>query len=114
MSIEKKFAIPFISVHGFPVGLIQCESNLLGIANGGGTSVGSGGWSNILEKYVKAKNYCDHPFETLHEGNRKILTPIADEWIGDRRNGDLTTEPRSVHLLCGSATNADLPGKGVG
>lgn len=103
-------SLDIFSVHGFPVGLIQCESNLLGIANGGGTSVGSGGWSNILEKYVKAKAYCDHPFETRHEGSRKILTPIADEWIGDRRNGDLITEPRGVHLLCGSATNADLPG----
>ena len=59
---------------------------------------------------MKAKTYCDHPFETRHEGSRKILTPIADEWIGDRRNGDSTTEPRGVHLLCGSATNADLPG----
>ncbi|MBU2053640.1 MAG: DNA methylase [Proteobacteria bacterium] len=106
-------SLDIFSVHGFPVGLIQCESNLLGIANGGGTSVGSGGWSNILEKYVKAKTYCDHPFETRHEGGRKILAPIANEWIGDRRNGDLITAPRGVHLLCGSATNADLPGNSL-
>ena len=102
-------SLDIFSVHGFPVGLIQCESNLLGIANGGGMSVGSGGWSNILEKYVKAKAYCDHPFETRHEGSRKILVPIAGEWIGDRKNGDSATEPRGVHLLCQSATNADLP-----
>ena len=102
-------SLDIFSVHGFPVGLIQCESNLLGIANGGGMSVGSGGWSNILEKYVKAKTYCDHPFETSHKEGRKILTPIVDEWIGDRRNGNSATEPRGVHLLCGSATNVDIP-----
>lgn len=102
-------SLDIFSVHGFPVGLIQCESNLLGIANGGGMSVGSGGWSNILEKYVKAKAYCEHPFETRHVGGRKILEPISDEWIGDRNNGDSTMEPRGVHIYCQSATNADLP-----
>jgi len=102
-------SLDIFSVHGFPVGLIQCESNLLGIANGSGTSVGSGGWSNILEKYVKAKAYCDHPFETRHAGSRKILTPILDEWIGDRRNGDSKMESRGVHLFCRSAMDAELP-----
>jgi hypothetical protein len=69
------------------VGLVQCESNLLGIANGGGGSVGTGGWNNIVEKYLKAKTYCEHPFETRHEGGRKIVVPIKGEWIGERRNG---------------------------
>ena len=69
-------SLDIFSVHGFPIGLVQCESNLLGIANGGGMSVGSGGWSNIMEKYLKAKTYCDHPFETRHEGTRKIQVPI--------------------------------------
>jgi hypothetical protein len=59
----------------------------LGIANGGGVGVGSGGWNNIVEKYLKAKTYCEHPFETRHEGGRKIVVPIKGEWIGDRRNG---------------------------
>jgi hypothetical protein len=48
-------ALDVFSVHGFPVGLVQCESNLFGIVNGGGTNVGSGGWSNIVEKYRRAK-----------------------------------------------------------
>ena len=48
-------SLDIFSVHGFPVGLVQCESNLLGITNGNGTSVGSGGWTNIIEKYTKAK-----------------------------------------------------------
>jgi len=101
-------SLDIFSVHGFPVGMIQCESNILGIANGGGVSVGSGGWCNIIEKYLKAKAYCDHPFETRHEGGRKVRVPISGEWIGDRKNGDSHTETRQVRLLCESATSADL------
>jgi putative DNA methylase len=102
-------SLDIFSVHGFPIGLVQCESNLLGIANGGGMSVGSGGWSNIFEKFLKAKSYCDHPFETRHEGTRKIQVPITGEWIGDRKNGGTTGDKREVRIICGSATEADLP-----
>ena len=35
-------SLDIFSVHGFPVGLVQCESNLLGIFNSKGVSVGSG------------------------------------------------------------------------
>ena len=42
-------SLDIFSVHGFPVGLIECESNLLGIINGTGTNVGSGGWTNIID-----------------------------------------------------------------
>jgi hypothetical protein len=101
-------SLDIFSVHGFPVGLIQCESNLIGIANGGGVSVGSGGWSNIIEKYHKAKAYCDAPFETRVTGSRKVQVPIVGEWIGDIRNG-AGTERKAVRLVCGSATVADLP-----
>jgi putative DNA methylase len=38
-------SLDIFSIHGFPVGLIQCESNLLGIVNGNGANVGSGGWT---------------------------------------------------------------------
>lgn len=99
-------SLDIFSVHGFPVGLVQCESNLLGIANGGGVSVGSGGWSNIIEKYIKAKQYCDTPFETRHDGARKVQVPIMGEWIGDNRGDE---NGRTVRILCQSATTADLP-----
>ena len=36
-------SLDIISVHGFPVGLLQCESNLVGITNDTGRNVGSGG-----------------------------------------------------------------------
>ncbi|MEW6218520.1 MAG: DNA methylase [Thermodesulfobacteriota bacterium] len=98
-------SLDIFSVHGFPVGLVQCESNLLGIPNGGGVSVGSGGWSNIVEKYAKAKAYCDQPFEIRHAGGRKTVVPVPGEWIGDQRNGD----QRGVELRCASATAASLP-----
>lgn len=62
-------SLDIFSVHGFPVGLIECESNFLGIRNEPkGISIGSGGWLNIVEKYTKAKVYCDHPFEMRYEG----------------------------------------------
>ncbi|MDR1607156.1 MAG: DNA methylase, partial [Deltaproteobacteria bacterium] len=84
-------SLDIFSVHGFPIGLIQCESNLLGIENGGSLPTGSGGWLNIIEKFAKAKAYCDKPFEVRYQGTakgeRKVRTPIAGEWIGDTRNG---------------------------
>lgn len=99
-------SLDIFSVHGFPVGLVQCESNLLGITNGGGVSVGSGGWYNIVEKYLKAKQYCDTPFETRHDGVRKVQVPITGEWIGDTRKG---ASVRDVRLHCQSATEVQLP-----
>lgn len=98
-------SLDIFSVHGFPVGLVQCESNLLGIVNGNGINVGSGGWSNIIEKYAKAKRYCDEPFEVRNTNGRKTIVPIKGEWIGERLNG---SRPRSVSIHCASATALDL------
>jgi putative DNA methylase len=98
-------SLDIFSVHGFPVGLVQCESNLLGIVNGKGTNIGSGGWSNIIDKYEKAKRYCDEPFEVL-PGQRKTIVPIKGEWIGERLNG---SRSRAVTLRCSSSTELALP-----
>ena len=78
-------SLDVFSVHGFPVGLIQCESNFLGIAGKSGAPVGSGGWLNITEKYAKAKRYCTEPFEIRQTGARKQEVPIPGEWIGIHR-----------------------------
>lgn len=99
-------SLDIFSVHGFPVGLIQCESNLLGTVNGNGANVGSGGWTNIIDKYAKAKRYCDEPFEVRKEGRTNTQVPIKGEWIGERLNG---ARPRSISIHCGSATLLDLP-----
>ena len=97
-------SLDIFSIHGFPVGLVQCESNLLGISNGAGLNVGSGGWSNIVDKYAKAKRYCDNPFE-IRTNERKTLVPITGEWIGERSNG---ARPRAVSIHCKSATKIHL------
>ncbi|MDA8327025.1 MAG: DUF1156 domain-containing protein [Nitrospiraceae bacterium] len=102
-------SLDIFSVHGFPVGLMQCESNILGIANGAGVSVGSGGWRNIIEKYYKAKAYCGAPFEIRHVRDRKIQVPISHEWIGDRQNGNVSSVRRKITLFAQSATGAGLP-----
>ena len=97
-------SLDIFSVHGFPVGLVQCESNLLGIVNGAGSNVGSGGWSNIVDKYVKAKRYCEAPFEVQHSGSRKTRIAIKGERIGESLNG----ARRRVSIRCTSATEAEL------
>ena len=64
------------SVHGFPVGLVQCENNLLGIPK-----VGAGAFRHFVEKYLRAKQYCEAPFETRLNGKRKEVVPIPGERI---------------------------------
>ncbi len=99
-------SLDIFSVHGFPVGLVQCESNLLGIFNGGGLPTGSGGWLNIIEKYMKAKAYCDNPFEVRHhgtaKGGRKTIVAIPGEWIGDNCKG---AKSRIIDIACADAAS---------
>jgi adenine-specific DNA methylase len=109
-------SLDIFSVHGFPVGLVQCESNVLGIRHVhnnvkvgteriAAPAVGSGGWINIVDKYAKAKRWCDAPFEIRHKGGRKIQVAMPGEWIGEQRAG---SRRRAVHLRCASATTAEL------
>ena len=103
-------SLDIFSVHGFPVGLIQCESNMLGIVEQGkNTCVGSGGWKNIIDKYRKAKAYCYNPFEVRHKGRRKEVVPIKGEWIGDRLNDSQKGPHRIVEIHCKDAASVDLP-----
>jgi adenine-specific DNA methylase len=48
------------AVHGFPVPRVSCEVSLLGTAGRG-----SGGFRNVLAKYVRAKRWCQKPYEVL-------------------------------------------------
>ena len=103
-------SLDIFSVHGFPVGLVQCESNFLGIVDQNkGANIGSGGWANIIEKYTKAKTYCDHPFEVAYRDGKAVQVPMHGEWIGDHRNGTHPHERRHLVLRCQSATVAELP-----
>lgn len=64
------------SVHGFPVGLIQCENSILGIPK-----IGSGAFRHFVEKYNRAKHYCVAPTEVRHSGKKKEIVPIFGETI---------------------------------
>lgn len=102
-------SLDIFSVHGFPVGLIQCESNFLGIRDPGRNAcIGSGGWENIAEKYRKAKSYCDKPFEVRHLNGRKEIVPIPGERIGEEGVGGRKTARRTVTLRCGDAAALQL------
>ncbi len=100
-------SLDIFSVHGFPVGLVQCESNLLGVRDRQkGTCVGSGGWTNITDKYLRAKSYCDAPFEFRHQGLTKVKVMTPGEWIGTTRNGSRRAETRELKLHCGDAAKS--------
>jgi len=101
-------SLDIFSIHGFPVGQIQCESNFLGIAGKMGV-IGSGGLLNIIEKFTKAKAYCFRPFEIRHEGRHKVPVFIEGEWIGEERNGAGPLQRRSVNLSCANAMDVVLP-----
>jgi len=103
-------SLDIFSIHGFPVGLIQCESNQLGIMEPGkNTCIGSGGWANIIEKFRKAKSYCDNPFEVKYRGGKKEIVPIKGEWIGDHLNPDKNEKQRTIDIRCEDAARAELP-----
>jgi hypothetical protein len=92
------------SVHGFPVGLVQCEANLLGIPR-----VGSGGFSHFVEKYRRAKAYCRQPFESRREGSRKQRLKIAGEQIAAELVGHSPESgQREAWLSAAPALDAEL------
>lgn len=101
-------SLDVFSIHGFPVGYVQVESNFLGIRNGGGNPVGSGGWVNITEKYAKAKRYCTEPFEVMFSGKKKTTHYIAGEWIGEKHPHRPGEPMRSIDIRCASSTEAEL------
>ena len=102
-------SLDIFSVHGFPVGLIQCESNLLGIKDPKkNICIGSGGWANIIEKFRKAKLYCTNLFEIKYQERKKQIVPIKGEWIGDYSNSEQQYTKRNVELHCCDAAGAEL------
>lgn len=101
-------SLDIFSIHGFPVGYVQCESNFLGIRNAAGTPVGSGGWVNITEKYAKAKRFCTEPFEVAFTGKKKTILPIRGEWIGEINPELPDAHARIVDIRCGSSTEMEL------
>ncbi len=92
------------SVHGFPVGLVQCENNLLGIPR-----VGSGSFRHFVEKYVRAKEYCRAPFETLNGRGGKKNVQVRGESIEARLTDRFPRgESRQACLRAAPATKTRL------
>ena len=58
-----------------------------------------------MEKYAKAKRYCDAPFEVRHSAGRKTTVPIQGEWIGEHREGE---RDRNISIRCADAASLDL------
>lgn len=101
-------SLDVFSIHGFPVGYVQVESNFLGIRNGNGLPVGSGGWINITEKYTKAKRYCIEPFEVAFDGKKKTTHYITEEWIGEKHPQHPEAHERMIDIRCTSSTELEL------
>ena len=97
--------IDIFSVHGFPVSLIQCENSLLGVPK-----IGSGGFCHFVEKYDRAKAYCEKPFET-HLGRPKKKFFTSGEQIGARLVSDFpqSQDPKAAYLQAASADTLTLP-----
>jgi len=98
--------IDIFSVHGFPVSLAQCENSLLGIPK-----IGSGGFRHFVEKYDRAKAYCERPFEmSLGRPRRKVFT--VGERIGARLVSDFPylQSQKTAYLEAVSADTLALPG----
>jgi adenine-specific DNA methylase len=64
------------AVHGFPVGLVQCENSLLGVPG-----VGAGAFRHFVEKYRRAKAYCREPSEKRREGKKNVPVAVVGERI---------------------------------
>ena len=96
--------IDIFSVHGYPVSLIQCENSLLGIPK-----VGSGGFRHFVEKYDRAKAYCERPFE-IYPGKPRKKVFLSGERIGARLVSGLSElgPPRSAYLEAAPAETLTL------
>ena len=88
------------SVHGFPVGLVQCENNPLGIPG-----VGSGGFRHFVEKYQRAKEYCRSPFEVRVSAGKKQVVQMPGETIGA---DPAEVGTKVVALRCEPAQTVDI------
>jgi len=99
--------LDIFSIHGFPVGLMHAEANILGILHPSTKApVGSGGWTNIIDKFHKAKSYCDAPFEIRSRQSSRVA--MKDEWIGEFRNGVRAPEARELKIFCKDAAKAEI------
>ena len=93
------------SVHGYPVGLLTCENNVPGIRK-----VGSGSFIHFVEKFARAKEYAQAPYETDYSSGKKERVSLKPEQI-DARVSEPSDSPSGTApatLLCGPSQKMDL------
>ncbi len=99
------------AVHGFPVPRVSCEVALVGKSGRG-----SGGFRQMLAKYVRAKRWCAAPYETVPDSDgclkRHDTSPerIAALPIGTT---DQLGDGGRALLLRGSLSDGDVPENSV-
>ena len=98
------------AVHGFPVGLVQCENNILGIPR-----IGAGGFRHFVQKYVAAKRYCEQPFETTRSGRTRQRVSVVGERIGANFTDSFPAagRQRQAWLVCAPSDTVPLTSNSV-
>jgi hypothetical protein len=92
------------AVHGFPVPRVFCEPHLIGAS----PSVGSGGFRHILAKYVRAKRWCQAPYEIAPDDNGRLR---RNSTAPERVAAFVTEKPDGPHtavLKCASMADGDI------
>jgi len=99
------------AVHGFPVPRVSCEVALLGR-----TGRGSGGFRQILAKYVRAKRWCAAPYETVPDAKGRLH---RHDTAPERLAARLVTAPDELGnggralLRRGSLADGEIPENSV-
>ena len=87
------------AMHSFPVPRVSCEVTLLGQPGRG-----SGGFRHVLAKYVRAKRWCEAPYETVAgDGGRLRRVPTTPEKLAST----LVDDPSELMTLSAFATSLE-------
>ncbi len=99
------------AVHGFPVPRVSCEVALVGQAGRG-----SGGFRQMLAKYVRAKRWCAAPYETVPDADgylhRHDTAPERVAALAVTTPDELGDGGRAL-LRRGSLTDGEIPENSV-
>ncbi len=102
-------SLDIFSVHGFPVGLIQCESNFLGIVQEHSEYLrGQRRLGEYHREVSQGKAYCDSPFEIRHQRGKKEIVPIKGNGSATTQTGNMQSGSRIVEMHCDDAAQAAL------
>ena len=70
-SLQSLDIFPF---HGFPVGLVQAESTCSASRTPGPPQRRKPRMVDVVQKFLRAKEYCDRPFEIRYSGRSKHVS----------------------------------------